>query len=68
VRRFIPYYRSALLAALLSNSLMLVTGMVTSVIYDKVIPTRPSSRCGRWRLPAAWRWCSTWRRGSCAPT
>lgn len=38
VRRFIPYYRSALLAALLSNSLMLVTGLVTSVIYDKVIP------------------------------
>jgi ATP-binding cassette subfamily C protein LapB len=38
VRRFIPYYRSALLAALLSNILMLVTGLVTSVIYDKVIP------------------------------
>nr|MDH4393169.1 type I secretion system permease/ATPase [Aquabacterium sp.] len=38
VRRFLPYYRSALLAALLSNSLMLVTGLVTSVIYDKVIP------------------------------
>ena len=38
VRRFIPYYRSALLAALLSNALMLVTGLVTSVIYDKVIP------------------------------
>lgn len=38
MRRFVPYYRSALLAALLSNVLMLVTGMVTSVIYDKVIP------------------------------
>ena len=38
MRRFIPYYRSALLAALLSNTLMLVTGTVTSVIYDKVIP------------------------------
>ena len=38
VRRFTPYYRSALLAALLSNTLMLVTGTVTSVIYDKVIP------------------------------
>ena len=38
VRRFIPYYRSALLAALLSNTLMLVTGTITSVIYDKVIP------------------------------
>jgi ATP-binding cassette, subfamily C, bacterial LapB len=38
MRRFIPYYRSALLAALLSNVLMLVTGLVTSVIFDKVIP------------------------------
>jgi len=38
VRRFTPYYRAALLAALLSNTLMLVTGLVTSVIYDKVIP------------------------------
>jgi ATP-binding cassette subfamily C protein LapB len=38
VRRFLPYYRSALVAALLSNLLMLVTGLVTGVIYDKVIP------------------------------
>jgi ATP-binding cassette subfamily C protein LapB len=38
LRRFIPYYRGALLAALLSNLLMLVTGLSTSVIYDKVIP------------------------------
>ncbi len=38
LRRFIPYYRSAMMAALLSNVLMLVTGLVTSVIYDKVIP------------------------------
>jgi ATP-binding cassette subfamily C protein LapB len=38
VRRFIPYYRGALLASLLSNVLVLVTGMATSVIYDKVIP------------------------------
>jgi len=38
MKRFAPYYRSALLAALLSNTLMLVTGLVTSVIYDKVIP------------------------------
>ncbi len=38
MRRFTPYYRSALLAALLSNTLMLVTGTLTSVIYDKVIP------------------------------
>ena len=40
MRRFLPYYRSALLAALLSNLLMLVTGLVTSVVYDKVIPTQ----------------------------
>lgn len=38
MRRFVPYYRSALVAALLSNVLMLVTGLTTSVIYDKVIP------------------------------
>ncbi|MCH7344980.1 type I secretion system permease/ATPase [Pelomonas sp. CA6] len=38
LRRFIPYYRSAMVAALLSNVLMLVSGLVTSVIYDKVIP------------------------------
>ncbi len=38
MRRFMPYYRSALLAALLSNVLMLVTGVTTMVIYDKVIP------------------------------
>ena len=38
MRRFIPYYRAAMLAALLSNTLMLVTGTITSVIYDKVIP------------------------------
>jgi len=38
MRRFMPYYRSALLAALLSNVLMLATGMITSVVLDKVIP------------------------------
>lgn len=38
MRRFVPYYRSALLAAMLSNLLMLVGGLATSVIYDKVIP------------------------------
>ena len=51
VRRFIPYYRSALLAALLSNTLMLVTGMVTSVIYDKVIPHKAFVTL--WALAAA---------------
>jgi ATP-binding cassette, subfamily C, bacterial LapB len=38
LKRFIPYYRGAMVAALLSNVLMLATGMVTAVIYDKVIP------------------------------
>ena len=38
LRRFFPYYRSALLAAMLSNVLMLVSGLVMSVVYDKVIP------------------------------
>ena len=38
LRRFIPYYRSAMLAALLSNVLMLGISMVTSVVFDKVIP------------------------------
>ncbi len=38
LRRFLPYYRSALLAALLSNLMMLVSGLVVSVVYDKVIP------------------------------
>ncbi|RZL38171.1 MAG: hypothetical protein EOP35_06435, partial [Rubrivivax sp.] len=36
LKRFIPYYRASMLAALLSNVLMLVSGLVTSVIYDKV--------------------------------
>ncbi len=38
LRRFMPYYRSALLAALVSNVMMLVTGMISSVVFDKVIP------------------------------
>lgn len=38
LRRFMPYYRSALAAALVSNVMMLVTGLVTSVVFDKVIP------------------------------
>ncbi|MDP3084100.1 MAG: type I secretion system permease/ATPase [Rubrivivax sp.] len=40
MRRFVPYYRSALLAAALSNILMLVTGLATAVIFDKVIPNQ----------------------------
>ncbi len=51
MRRFIPYYRSALLAALLSNLLMLVTGLVTSVVYDKVIPHQAFATL--WALAAA---------------
>ncbi len=38
MRRFAPHYRAALLAAMLSNLLMLVTGLITSVVFDKVIP------------------------------
>ncbi|MFT3856684.1 MAG: type I secretion system permease/ATPase [Aquabacterium sp.] len=38
LKQYVPYYRSAMLAALLSNVLMLVTGFFTSVVYDKVIP------------------------------
>jgi ATP-binding cassette subfamily C protein LapB len=38
LRRFFPYYRSAMLAALLSNVLMLGISMVSSVVFDKVIP------------------------------
>lgn len=38
MRRFLPYYRSAMLAALLSNVLILVTGSITAVTFDKVIP------------------------------
>jgi ATP-binding cassette subfamily C protein LapB len=51
MRRFIPYYRGALLAAMLSNVLMLVTGMATSVIYDKVIPHQ--AYVTLWALAAA---------------
>lgn len=40
LKRFVPYYRAAMVAALLSNVLMLVTGLVTTVIYDKVIPNQ----------------------------
>ncbi|MEY2656124.1 MAG: hypothetical protein RLZZ524_3152 [Pseudomonadota bacterium] len=38
LRRFMPYYRGAMLAALLSNVLMLFIGLFTSVVYDRVIP------------------------------
>jgi ATP-binding cassette subfamily C protein LapB len=51
LRRFVPYYRGALLAAMLSNVLMLVTGLATSVIYDKVIPHQ--AYVTLWALAAA---------------
>ncbi|MEY4754816.1 MAG: hypothetical protein RJA44_2491, partial [Pseudomonadota bacterium] len=38
MRRYVPYYRGAMLAALLSNVLMLFIGLFTSVVYDRVIP------------------------------
>ena len=38
MRNYLPYYRGAMVAALLSNMLMLITGFFTSVVYDKVIP------------------------------
>ena len=38
LRRYVPYYRGAMLAAMLSNVLMLFTGLFTSVVYDRVIP------------------------------
>lgn len=38
LRRFRPYYRAAMVAALLSNVLLLATSLVTMVIFDKVIP------------------------------
>ncbi|MBH9552885.1 type I secretion system permease/ATPase [Inhella gelatinilytica] len=40
LKRFVPYYRSAMLAALLSNVLMLAIGLITAVIFDKVLPTQ----------------------------
>jgi ATP-binding cassette subfamily C protein LapB len=38
LRRFIPYYRGAMLASLLSNVLLIFIGMFTSVVYNQVIP------------------------------
>jgi ATP-binding cassette subfamily C protein LapB len=38
LRRFVPYYRASMVAALLSNVLLLATGLITAVIFDKVIP------------------------------
>ncbi|MDO9278459.1 MAG: type I secretion system permease/ATPase [Polaromonas sp.] len=38
MRNYLPYYRGAMVAALLSNILMMVTGFFTAVVYDKIIP------------------------------
>lgn len=38
LKNYLPYYRGAMLAALLSNVLMLVTGFFTTIVYDKIIP------------------------------
>ncbi|MEO8297531.1 MAG: type I secretion system permease/ATPase [Burkholderiales bacterium] len=38
LKRFFPYYRGAMLAALLSNVLLIFIGMFTSVVYNQVIP------------------------------
>ena len=40
LRRFLPYYRSAMLAAMLSNVMMIATSLFTSVVYDRVIPNQ----------------------------
>jgi len=50
IRRYMPYYRAAMLAALLSNVLMLMTGLFTAVVYDKVIPN--SAMVTLWSLGA----------------
>lgn len=38
LRRFVPYYRASMLAATLSNVLMLATAVITAVVFDRVIP------------------------------
>jgi hypothetical protein len=53
---------------LLSNVLMLVTGLATSVIFDKVIPHQAFVTLWAVALAGGWRWCSTCWRASCAPT
>jgi ATP-binding cassette subfamily C protein LapB len=40
MRRFVPLYRSSLMAAFISNVLSMVLGLFTSVVYDRVIPTQ----------------------------
>jgi ATP-binding cassette subfamily C protein LapB len=38
LKLYVPYYRAAMMAALLSNLLMMATGFFSSVVYDRVIP------------------------------
>lgn len=51
LRTYLPYYRGAMVAALLSNILMLLTGVFMSVVYDKVIPHHAMSTL--WSLGVA---------------
>ena len=50
VKRYMPYYRAAMFAALLSNVLMLMVGLFTSTVYDKVIPNNAMTTL--WSLAA----------------
>ena len=40
LKRFVPYYRSAMVAAMLSNIMMIASSLFTSVVYDRVIPNQ----------------------------
>lgn len=40
MRRFVPLYRSSLMAAFISNALSLFLGLFSTVVYDRVIPTQ----------------------------
>lgn len=40
MRRFVPLYRSSLMAAFISNVLSLFLGLFSTVVYDRVIPTQ----------------------------
>lgn len=40
MKRFVPLYRSSLMAAFISNVLSLFLGLFSTVVYDRVIPTQ----------------------------
>ncbi|HET8694028.1 MAG TPA: type I secretion system permease/ATPase [Aquabacterium sp.] len=48
IKRYSPYYRASMLAALLSNMLMLMTGLFTRTVYDTIIPN--SAMATLWSL------------------